>query len=64
MARPGNGASNRRQITHNWWLLFVFLIIILDLLDFVSILMEEQGIFCFKTVLERRSVEDALELAE
>jgi hypothetical protein len=64
MARPGDSAGDRGQISHNWWLLLVLLVIVLDLLDLVTVLLEEQVVLGLEAVLERRSVEDALELAE
>jgi len=33
VARPGDGTSDGRQVTYNWWLLLVSLVIVLDLLD-------------------------------
>lgn len=64
MARPSDSTSHRRQIAHNWGLLLVLLVVVLDLLNLISVLVEKQRVLGLKAVLERRSVEDALELAE
>jgi hypothetical protein len=64
VARPGDSAGYGRQVTDNWWLLLILLIVVLDLLDLVSVLVEQESVFRLKTVLEGRSVQDALELAE
>jgi uncharacterized membrane protein len=63
MARPGDGARDRRQISHNWGLLLLLLVVILDLLNLVSVLLEEQVVLRLEAVLERRSVQDALKFA-
>ena len=41
MARPSDSTRNRGQISHNWWLLFILLVIVLDLLNLVTVLLEE-----------------------
>jgi len=64
MARPGNSSRHRRQISHNWWLLLVLLVVVLDLLNLVTVLLEEQVVFRLKSVLERGSVKDALKFTE
>jgi hypothetical protein len=64
VSRPGDGSRDGRQVTDNWWLLLVLLVVVLDLLNLVSVLLEEQVVFGLEAILERRSVEDALELAE
>ena len=56
MARPGDSTSHRRQVADNWWLLLVLLVVVLNLLNLVSVLVEEKGVFGLKAILERRSV--------
>jgi hypothetical protein len=64
MTRPGDSSRHRRQISHNWWLLLVLLVVVFDLLNLVTVLLEEQVVFRLKSVLERGSVEDALKFTE
>jgi hypothetical protein len=40
VARPGDSTSHRRQVTYNWWLLLVLLIVVLNLLDLMTVLVE------------------------
>lgn len=63
MSGPGDSARHRREVPNNWGLLLLLLVVILDLLNLITILLEEQVILGLKAVLERGSVEDALELA-
>ena len=45
MAGPCDGTGNRGQVTHHWGLLLVTLVVILDLLDLLSVLLEEVVVF-------------------
>jgi hypothetical protein len=56
MARPSDSTSHWRQVTDNWWLLFILLIVILNLLNFVSVLVEQESVLRLKPILEGRSV--------
>lgn len=41
MARPGDAARNSWQVSDNWWLTLLSLILVLDVMDFKSIVMEQ-----------------------
>jgi hypothetical protein len=41
MSRPGNATGHSWQVTHNWWVVLVLLILVLDLMDLQSIVMEQ-----------------------
>jgi hypothetical protein len=56
MARPGDSTRDRRQVSYNWRLLLILLVIVLDLLNLVTVLLEEQVVLRLEAVLERRSV--------
>jgi hypothetical protein len=64
VARPGDGTSDGRQVTYNWWLLLVSLVVVLDLLDFRSVGLEERLVLLLKVLSQGTSVEDSLELTE
>ena len=64
VARPGDGTRNGRQVTHHWWLLLVTLVVILDLLDLLTVLLEEVVVLGLEARFERVSVENALEFSE
>ena len=64
VARPVDSTGDRGQVPDNWWLLLVLLVVVLDLLNLVSVLLEEQVVLRLESVLERGSVEDALKFAE
>lgn len=64
MAGPGDGTGNGRQVTYNWWLLLVSLVVVLDLLDFGTVGREQRLVLLLEVLSQGASVENSLELAE
>jgi len=67
MSRPGDATGNSWHVSDNWWHCLESLILVLNRLNFSSIVMEKDGILCSKaiwSILEVFSFEDCLELSE
>ena len=64
MARPGDSTGDRGQVSNHWWLFLVSLIVILDLLDLLTVLLEQVVVLGLEAGFERVSVENALEFSE
>jgi hypothetical protein len=64
MSRPGDATRHSWQVTYNWWIVLVLLILVLDLVDLQSIVMEQDVVLGVESISQIVSVEDGLELSE
>jgi len=64
VARPGNATRNDRQVTYNRWVTLVFVVLILNALEFRLVVDEHRVVLLVETSLKVLSVKDALEFAE
>jgi hypothetical protein len=64
MSRPCNGTGNSWQISHNWRIVLVFLILVLNLVDLKAIIMEEDSVLGVHTVAKVVSLKNSLELSQ
>ena len=64
MSRPGDGARDNWQVTHNRRGLTLPLILILNFANQTRVLREENLVLAVKAILQVIAVKDATELAE
>jgi hypothetical protein len=64
MTRPGDASRDSWQVTHNWWLTLLPLILVFDVVDLESVVVEQDVILGVETIAEVVSVEDRLELSQ
>jgi hypothetical protein len=64
VTRPGDATGNSWQISHNRRVVLVLLILVLNLVDLQTIVVEEDGILRVNAVAEVITLKDSLELSE
>jgi hypothetical protein len=64
VTRPGDTSSNSWQVSNNGWVVLVLLILVFDLMNLESIVVEEDGILGAQTVSQVLSLEDSLKLSK
>ena len=64
MSRPGDATSDCRQIPDNRWIVLELLILILNLVDFKTIVVEKDSVLGVDTVSEIVSLKDSLEFTQ
>ena len=61
---PCDATSNSGQVSHNRRIVLVLLVLILNLVNFKTIVMEKNGVLGINTVAEVVALKDSLELSE
>lgn len=61
---PGDAAGDSWQVPDNWRIVLVLLVLVLNLVNLQSVVVEEDGVLGVQAVSEVVSVEDRLELSE
>lgn len=64
VTRPSDTSRYCWQVTHNGWLALGLLILIFDVVDLKTIVVEQDIVLGVKTILEIVSMQDRLELSE
>jgi hypothetical protein len=64
MSGPGDASRNSWQVSDNWWLRLLLVVLLLNGVDLKAVVLEEQVVLRVQTILQVVSVEDGLELSE
>ena len=64
MSGPGDASRNCWQVSHDWRVVLVLLILVLNLMDLKAVVVEQDGVLGVQSILQVVSVENGLELSQ